>query len=62
MRKAIANTIASLLDAIPYQVELWDGEVIDHLVHNSELLSDFDEGGSDAKWSIYHSIKYGHLL
>lgn len=61
MQKVIANSIADMLDAIPYQVELWDEQVINHLVHNPQLLNRFDEGGEDTKWSIYHSIKYGHL-
>ncbi|GBG12683.1 ATPase AAA [Novimethylophilus kurashikiensis] len=58
MHKAVAESIAGLLDAIPYQVELWDAPVIDHLIQNPILRSQFDEAGQDLKWNIYRTIKY----
>lgn len=61
MQKIIANSIANMLDAIPYQVELWDEQVIHHLVRDPHLLNHFETSGADAKWTIYHSIKYGHI-
>lgn len=60
MQKIIANSIASLLEAIPYQVELWDGRVIDRLARDPHLRNRFNEGDEEIKWDIYHSIKYGH--
>jgi len=62
MQKVVAISIANMLDAIPYQVELWDEAVIDHLVSHPLLLSRFDGGGEETKWNIYRSIKYGHHL
>lgn len=61
MHKAIAESIASMLDAIPYQVEQWDGPVIEHLAQNPMVRSQFDEAGEDTKWNIYHAIKYAHF-
>lgn len=62
MQQAIVNTIASMLEAIPYQVELWDGKVIDCLVRDPHLLHRFHAGGKEAQWHIYYALKYSEAL
>ncbi|HEY3327606.1 MAG TPA: hypothetical protein VGK14_10625 [Novimethylophilus sp.] len=62
MKSNIAHALAEFLEVFPYQVLAWDHKVIDHMVRNSELFRNFQQGGSRAKWDIYSHIKYGSLM
>ena len=54
----IVKSLASFLEAIPYQVEVWDKHVIQHLATNPAELQAFRVGTPLAKWRIYSAIKY----
>ena len=58
MREAVLHHLATYFDAPPYQVELYDHKVVDHLTTNSKALESFAKGDAVAKWDIYRSIKY----
>lgn len=58
MRSDIVKSLATFLEALPYQVETWDKRVIDTLFAQPEKLDDFRNGSPTAKWRIYSSIKY----
>lgn len=58
MNTEIVKSLASFLEAVPYQVEKWDRRVIEHLATNPEKLQAFHSGSPLAKWRIYSAIKY----
>ena len=58
MSTEIVKSLASFLEAVPYQVETWDKRVIEHLATNPEKMHAFRNGTPLAKWRIYSAIKY----
>lgn len=58
MSTEIVKSLATFLEAIPYQVVTWDKSVIDHLAANPEKMQDFRSGSIATKWRIYSAIKY----
>jgi hypothetical protein len=58
MELEIVKSLASFLEAIPYQVATWDKKVVDHLAAHPEKMRDFHSGSPTTKWGIYSSIKY----
>lgn len=60
MHTDIVRSLASFLDAIPYQVALWDKRVVDHFVAHPDKLKAFSSGSATSKWQIYSEIKYTH--
>lgn len=61
MYPEIVSSLATFLEALPYQVATWDKRVVDHLAANPEKLQDFKNGTATVKWRIYSSIKYRAL-
>lgn len=58
MKSSVIHELARFLEALPYQVQAWDHQVIDHLVRHTETFRDFQKSDAAAKWDIYSSIKY----
>jgi hypothetical protein len=62
MHTEIVKTLASFLEAVPYQVATWDKSVIEHLIAHPEQMKAFSTGSATTKWRIYASIKYHHKI
>ena len=58
MSTEIVKSLANFLEAMPYQVETWDKNVVEHLSANPEKMKAFSTGSATMKWRIYSSIKY----
>ncbi len=61
MQNRIISELAAYLEAMPAQVRLWGGHVVEQLAAQPALFSRFQQEGASGKWSIYHGLRYGGL-
>lgn len=53
----VTAELSTFLEAIPYQVEAWDSEVVDGLMGNASEFDQFKNSDDFRKWEIYNRYR-----
>lgn len=57
MGAEVEHTLATFLEAFPYQVKTWDAKAIANLSEHPQAFEEFKAGNEATKWQIYLAMR-----